>query len=492
MPSLLELEPSANIFARMHCVPKCLPPSEPCIVCVLVIDFGRYCLPGTEGIKTFFKEAGADKVGQYISDLFSAWKVLLIAAGASFVLSLVYMVLLRCCAKLLVWITFIGFLILLAVIGYLLHNKGQQSLDEGDKLNYKIFSIFLWSADGLILLVIFCIFNDIQLALNIITVSAHFVFSNCCILFVPIIAIIFTCGFIAYWITTMVFIYSIGDISQYRNTPFPDVKWDNTTHNLWYYQLFSLFWIIAFIIAVLQFVIAATAAQWYFSSTNDESGSGSLCKSFFWSIRYHLGSLAFGSLILAIVMFIRFIFEYMRKKVMKGGASNKLTKCLLSCASCCLRCIGKCVLFMTENAYIQVAIRSLCFCCAAKEAFLLVMRNITRFALVNVFAGIFTFFGKLIVGLGVALIGWYLLLEWEEVKDDVYTPIIPTIACFVIGYILATLFLTIYDLACSAILQCFLIDEETPGIQGKNRPAALEPFLRNLKTRSEKYTSNKT
>ena len=466
--------------------------SEPCIVCALIIDFGRYCLPGIEGAKTFFKKAGADKVGQYISDLFSAWKVLLIAAGASFIFSLVYMLLLRCCAKLLIWITFIGFIILLAVMGYLFYDKGQQSLDEGDKLNYNILAIILWSVDGIILIVIFCMFNDIQLALNIISVSAYFVFSNLCILIVPLIAIVAACGFIAYWIATMVFIYSIGEITQYGDSPFPSVEWNSTTHNLWYYQLFSLFWIIAFIIAVLQFIVAATAAQWYFSSNNDERGSGSLCKSFFWSLRYHIGSLAFGSLILAIVMFVRFIFEYMRKKVMKGGAGNKFTRCLLSCASCCLKCIGKCVLFITKNAYIQVAIRSLCFFCAAKEAFLLVMRNVTRFALVNVFAGIFTFFGKLIVGLGVAFMGWYLLVKWEEVKDTIYTPIIPTIACFVIGYILATLFLTIYDLACAAILQCFLVDEETPGMQGKNRPAQLEPFLKNLKAKSKSCVLNKT
>eukprot|EP00826_Nyctotherus_ovalis_P013998 TRINITY_DN1385_c0_g1_i22.p1 TRINITY_DN1385_c0_g1~~TRINITY_DN1385_c0_g1_i22.p1 ORF type:complete len:402 (+),score=98.39 TRINITY_DN1385_c0_g1_i22:734-1939(+) len=399
------------------------------------------------------------------------------------------MVLLRCCAKVLVWATFLGFLILLGMLGYLLYNEGTKALDEGDKLNYTVLAIILWAVDGIVLLVIFCVFDEIQLALNIITVSATFVFSNCCTLLVPIIAILATCGFIAYWIATMVFIYSIGDITQYGTSPFPSVEWDDVTHNLWYYQLFALFWVVAFFIAVLQFVVAATAAQWYFSSNNDENGSGSLCKSFFWSIRYHLGSLAFGSLILAIVMFIRFIFEYMRKKVMKGGAGNKFTKCLLSCASCCLRCIGKCVLFMTENAYIQVAIRSLCFCCAAKEAFLLVMRNVARFALVNIFAGIFTFFGKLVVALGTAFMSWYLLTEWEAVKDDIYTPIVPTIACFVIGYVLAALFLAVYDLACAAILQCFLVDEETPGVQGKNRPAALEPFLRSLKTKAGKYAA---
>ena len=33
-----------------------------------------------------------------------------------------------------------------------------------------------------------------------------------------------------------------------------------------------------------------------------------------WILRYHFGSIAFGSLIIAIVQFIRLMFEYFRKK----------------------------------------------------------------------------------------------------------------------------------------------------------------------------------
>jgi len=260
------------------------------------------------------------------------------------------------------------------------------------------------------------------------------------------------------------------------------VNWDSDITNLWYFHLCALFWVVAFFIAVLQFVIAATAAQWYFSSSADTSGSGSATKSLYWTVRYHLGSLAFGSLILAIVMFIRFIFEYMKRKVEEGGANNRFTKCLLTCASCCLKCIGECVLFLTKNAYIQVAIRSICFCCAAREAFRLVLRNIARFTLVSAFAGIFTFFGKMLIGLGTAFICWFLLTEWSEVKDQLYSAIVPTIACFIIGYVLGNLFLTVYDLSCSAILQCFLVDEETG--TGKNRPDSLQPFINEIRKSS--------
>jgi len=238
--------------------------------------------------------------------------VLLIAVGIAFVLAVVYMFLLYCCAKLMIWITFLGFFVLLAIIGGFFYDKANNAFDSGDQLNYKILAIIFWCIDGALFLLVCCLYDDIQLALTIIQVSGRFIFGNCSVFITPFVAIAFSCLFCAYWIAVVVYIYSIGEVTQYNNTPFASVKWDNNTRNLWYYHLFALFWVIAFVIAVLQFIVAATAAQWYFSSNSDAAGSGSTCKSLYWTVRYHLGSLAFGSLILAIVMFIRFIFEYMK------------------------------------------------------------------------------------------------------------------------------------------------------------------------------------
>jgi hypothetical protein len=58
-------------------------------------------------------------------------------------------------------------------------------------------------------------------------------------------------------------------------------------------------------------------------------------------------------------------------------------------------------------------------------------------------------------------------------------------ACFLIGYLFGDLFLTIYDLACSALLQCMLVDEEVCGKvgnqPGKHRPAGFEKFFKDFR-----------
>ena len=348
-----------ELFDNTLCVNECPDKTHPAFIPIYAYDskpmLDRYCLPDSNRyIELFFDASGADKLGQYLADLYLSWKVLLISVFVALVLALIYMLIIRLCAAIVIWVTLIAYIVFLAVIGYLFYNEYTNAIDDGEQLNYLVCAILIWCFDGLFLLMIFCMYNDIQMSIAIIVASAKFIFSNFFILLLPPIAIIITAGYLVYWIASTLYVYSIGDITQDNGTPFSAVKWKDTTHNLWYYQLVALVWIVAFFISVIQFIVAATAAQWYFSYNNDQGGSGSVCKSFYWVVRYHLGSLGFGSLILTLVVFVRFIFEYMKQKVLENKTTNTCTKCLLCCASCCLRCIGEFILYMTKNAYIQV------------------------------------------------------------------------------------------------------------------------------------------
>jgi len=58
------------------------------------------------------------------------------------------------------------------------------------------------------------------------------------------------------------------------------------------------------------------------------------------------------------------------------------------------------------------------------------LRNMVRFLLVNGFATVFTFFGKFLIGVGTAFVGWFIVTSWVEVKDKLYSYIIPVIVTF--------------------------------------------------------------
>jgi len=116
------------------------------------------------------------------------------------------------------------------------------------------------------------------------------------------------------------YIVSVGEISQRTGTLsfLTTVKWNSETQYVFLYSLFGYLWMNAFIIGVTQFIISASVAMWYFSCTSDAPGSGSLVRGLWWVFRYHLGSIAVGSFLIALVQFIRIIFEYYKSQLDKA------------------------------------------------------------------------------------------------------------------------------------------------------------------------------
>ena len=81
---------------------------------------------------------------------------------------------------------------------------------------------------------------------------------------------------------------------------------------------------------------------------------------------YHLGSLALGALIIAIIQIFRAILNYIDRKTKR--TQNGLTKCLVCFCKCCLWCLEKCLRYLSKNAYILTAIYGYGFCKASCKA----------------------------------------------------------------------------------------------------------------------------
>ncbi|TKC45197.1 hypothetical protein EI555_003788, partial [Monodon monoceros] len=85
------------------------------------------------------------------------------------------------------------------------------------------------------------------------------------------------------------------------------------------FQIFNLFvflWLINFVIALGQCALAGAFASYYWALKKpDDIPPYPLFTAFGRAIRYHTGSLAFGSLILAVVQMFRLILEYLDKRL---------------------------------------------------------------------------------------------------------------------------------------------------------------------------------
>lgn len=112
-----------------------------------------------------------------------------------------------------------------------------------------------------------------------------------------------------------------------------------------------------FIDALNQFCIASTAAIWYFSDKDPHNlkkkqVNKPVSKSWYRAFRYHPGTMAFGSFLLAVVKMLQIIMNYVERQIASKGEMNKVKKAIINCLKCCLKCLERFIKFLNKNAYI--------------------------------------------------------------------------------------------------------------------------------------------
>lgn len=96
----------------------------------------------------------------------------------------------------------------------------------------------------------------------------------------------------------------------------------------------------------------ASACLWYFEVNTDTKGRGTVNRAYWIAFRYHLGSVAFGSFLIAICQMIRLLFEYYRKKMGTMAKDIPWVKVALILTGWLLWLMEKCVKYISKIAYI--------------------------------------------------------------------------------------------------------------------------------------------
>lgn len=216
-----------------------------------------------------------------------------------------YLFLLRWAAKPLIYISFVVIFILLVGGGfYCFFSYTRYELGDHTRDVMMGMGVLLWILAALFLIVLCCCWSRIQLGAAIVEASSDFVASTPSVFFVPLVFFVIIAGWVVFWIISAIWVYSVGEATKSSTNPIlADMQWSNTTRYVWIYHLFGLFWISAFIIGCAQFLIAGATCLWYFShgAASDDKNRKGLWLTVQWLLRYHVGSIAFGALIIAIM-----------------------------------------------------------------------------------------------------------------------------------------------------------------------------------------------
>uniref|UniRef100_A0AAR5P590 Choline transporter-like protein n=1 Tax=Dendroctonus ponderosae TaxID=77166 RepID=A0AAR5P590_DENPD len=452
---------------------------------------------------------------QVINDLVNSWQKILIGLAVALVICLIYIFMLRWIAGVMVWISIVGVLAALSAATYFSYTTWQywktknanNQLSSSANTKQNIFlALFIIVAIvlGNVLLVLIFLRSRIVLAIALIKEGSRAVSSVTSVLFFPVFPWILQGGIIAYAVIAGVYLASSGEpLYQYgnvtdecqtdsnhsitantvcspKNLPtsgscssvtcsFIGIKNDAYYSYLQGINIFGFFWLAFFVSAFGQMTLAQVFAQWYWTRPKRDLPFFALTAAIYRTIRYHLGTLAFGSLIIAICRMIRVMLEYVDKKLKKYD--NAFTRAILCCLKCFFWCLEKFLKFINKNAYIMCAIHGKNFCASAKDAFTLLLNNIVRVFVLDKVTDFLFFLSKLLVTFGVGAIAYvFFVTDYISFVDnsEIQYGLAPVVAIMIATYLIATLFFNVYSMAVDTLFLCFLEDSEKNN--GKDRP----------------------
>ncbi|XP_030052905.1 choline transporter-like protein 2 isoform X2 [Microcaecilia unicolor] len=470
-----------------------------------------------------------------------SWYWIIIALVIAMVVSLIFVVLLRFLAGIMVWVMIV---MVIAVLGYGIFHcymeyarlKGEPGSDVnltdlGFQTDFRVylhlrqtwlaFMIILCIMEVIIILLLIFLRKRILLAIALIKEASRAVGYIMCSLVFPLLTFLLVCLCIAYWAITAVFlstsneaIYKVFNETacQYAgktcnpetfNTTnitkqCPDARClfafyggESYYHKyLLFFQIYNVFmflWLANFVIALGQVTLAGAFASYYWAFKKpDDMPAFPIFASLGRALRYHTGSLAFGSLILAIVQLIRVILEYLDHQL--KSSENACAKFFLCCLKCCFWCLEKFIKFLNRNAYIMIAIYGTNFCTSARNAFLLLMRNIVRVAVVDKVTDFLLFLGKLLVVGCTGILAFFFFTHRIKIIQDTAPHLnyywVPILTVVIGSYLIAHGFFSVYGMCVDTLFLCFCEDlERNDG--SLERPYYMSPELSEILLKKE-------
>ena len=493
------LEVTDTIFDIKICVPSCDDTNTDTTNfpdTYLSTTLFRYCVPtgtalaaGGEQIVELLG-SGRQTAARVINDLYIAWPVLAGAALVAIIFSFLYVKCMKveCCRCTLVVTVIIlviagGFLTGWGLIRYANRIADAEPAVPNRELAARVTGWVCVGVTALLLLIILAMRKRIALALEVVGAAACAVDQMKSLIFYPLLPFLCLVGFMIYWVWQALYLFSVKDrynlaipagvgydtVAQMSGaTTYAYFSWNTDFQYLFVYHFFYLLWVLQFIVYATYFTMAGAIANWFFSKPSladpqqrqegSEPGqlpSTPVLNSFGRTIRYHIGTIAFGALIIAIIRFIRAIVAYIQRKT--RDAQNKCTRCLLCCVQCLLRCCQKCLDYISRNALAWCAIRGENFCVSAFHSFGLLLQNVGSSAAMTLVGTFLIFFGKICVAAittGIAA----MVLMYVYSDSRLSSTVMPIVVSFIIAYVVASLFMEVFETALDTMFLCFLAD----------------------------------
>lgn len=400
------------------------------------------------------------------------------------------------------------------------------SSDNKDKFKY---GAWVFTALTIILIVvIIAVRKQIKTAIKILKKASEAMQKNPWVVAYPLVTVACLVALLAYWVYVAAAMASAGEITstdaagsiednlnalpasvrekfdvnltRLANQPdLKEVKPMTITRYLLAYHFFGLLWTNQVIQGIGMLTIAGTIAAWYFTrhekqtkdsddEASDEEKDGDdgegeeeeltaeqkvansntpVFDSWKRTMRYHLGSIAFGGLLIALVQFARAVLEYVDQQMKKQGQDSKTVKMLMCALKCCLWCLQKCIEVVTRNAFIIIAIKGKSFCPAAVEVIKTIATYPALMGTVNTVSEVIMILARAFVTCFCGLAAFGIVdnvAEFQEGGDaELSGRFLVVLFSMIFAYFVGAGFFYVFDIAVDTILICFITDKKEHG-----------------------------
>ncbi|XP_034942044.1 choline transporter-like protein 1 isoform X2 [Chelonus insularis] len=427
------------------------------------------------GLQNFFNEAA--------SDLNIAWRELIYLLLIAFAISIFILVAFRYIVQYVIYIVLcgavvvsIGGTICLWLLWYEEKNRSIPHAEDAHTTSYFIYSILMTIVAVMTLLIVLVMRKRIALVAQLFREAGKAVYSMPALLLQPIYTYIFIGLSFVGWVYCILWIESAGDLYKKQKNGHLHYSKDAILHVARWYNMFIFFVMVEFCLGCQHMVVAGAVARWFFTRDKKQL-SLPVTRSTYSVIRYHIGTIAFGAMIIGVVRLLRSMIAFVQNRL--KHYDNSCVKGLLWCCQCCMWCFESILKFLTRNAYIETAIYGCSFCTGGKKAFRALSDNILRVAAINSVGDFVLFLGKVLVVALTVVAGVYLIQ-----KEGLHYPWIPITLGGLFALIISHCFISIYEMIIDTIFICFC--EDCVRNDGISRPYYMSKGLMEFVENSKK------
>jgi len=348
--------------------------------------------------------------------------------------------------------------------------------DEDLQSKYVFLGCFIAGCVFSVLHVALCIFmyDQIDAARSIIEFACKsFCESTTQLLLYPVIHVAAFVCLLLFWLIGAILLYSSGDITIASNgvASLEHTPWIRTSAG---FYLIGLIWFAGFINAMGYMIVAGTVfittftkppnnrrprtyddlpeARTYGGPQWPDVPPAPMMTSACIAIRWHMGTAAFGSLVMSLLWIVRMVVNLFAKLAdWEEGSCMRFVCC---CCWCCTSCFQNFIRYMNKMAYLQTVLHGTDFCDSAFIGLQCVLKGIKQIGTTTYISSFVLVVVKLAVSLAATAVADLFIRsgKFGVTAQDITYSWVPYIIVGLSAYAISTAFMVMLEVAVDAVL----------------------------------------